>query len=311
MPNATVQQLGPGLFVIDLNFLGVPGVIASYLLAGDDDLTLIETGPTTTLDTLLAGVRSAGFDPEQITQLVVTHIHLDHAGAAGVLMQQLPQARLLVHPVGAPHMIDPSRLLASATRIYQDHMDRLWGQVLPVPAERVEVLADGATFRAGGRELTALDTPGHAYHHFAYHDAASGDLFTGDVGGVRLDNVPYVRPPTVPPEFDLLAWRKSIETIRARAPRRLLLTHFGAFDDPQWHLDDLLYRLGEWVGWTEARFDQESDTAVVGADFRRRGDAELAALPGGEDLIEPYEIASGTQMSVDGLARFFRKRRSA
>ncbi|MDI3341957.1 MAG: MBL fold metallo-hydrolase [Sphaerobacter sp.] len=311
MSDATVQQLGPGLWVIDHHFLGVPGIIASYLLAGEDGLTLIETGPTPTLGTLRSGIRAAGFAPEQITQIAVTHIHLDHAGAAGVLMRELPQARLLVHPAGAPHLIDPTKLLASAGRLYGADMDRLWGEVIPVPAARVRTLADGETFRAGGRELTALDTPGHANHHLAYYDPASGDVFTGDVGGVRLGRVPYVRPPTVPPEFDPAAWRASIARLRALRPRRLLLTHFGAFDDPDWHLDDLLYRLGEWVGWAEARLRDPAEQEAALAELRARGDAELAALPGGAAVQGPFEIATGSAISVAGLARYVRKRREA
>jgi len=311
MAEPRVAQLEPGLWLIDHDFLGVPGTIASYLLAADDDLTLIETGPTTTVDTLLAGVRAAGFDPEQITQLAVTHIHLDHAGASGVLMRRLPRARLLVHRVGAPHMIEPSKLLASATRIYGDDMDRLWGEVLPVPEERVVILDDGSCFSAGGRELTALHTLGHASHHLAYLDPATGGVFTGDVGAVRLDRAAYVRPPTVPPEFDLELWRQSVARLRALQPRRLFLTHFGAFDDAQWHFDDLLLRLGNWMGWVEARLAETPDTAAVTEELRRRGDAEIVALTGGDALVWPYEVATSYKMTVDGMARYFRKRQRA
>ena len=178
-----IRQLEPDLFLIDHKFQGVPGTIASYLLVDGDDLTLIETGPATTTETLLAGVRAAGFDPDQITRLIVTHIHLDHAGAAGSLIQRLPRARLFVHRVGAPHMIDPSKLLASATRIFQDDMERLWGEILPVPEERVVILDDESTLRIGSRVLKALYTPGHATHHLAYQDAEGGVIFTGDVAG--------------------------------------------------------------------------------------------------------------------------------
>lgn len=310
MPTPTVQQLERGLFLIDHNFLGVPGVIGSYLLAGDgDDLTLIETGPTTTIDTLLDGVRATGYDPAEITQLAVTHIHLDHAGAAGVLMRRLPRARLLVHRVGAPHMIDPSRLLQSAGRIYGDDMDRLWGEVAPVPEDRVVVLDDGATVRAGGRSLVAVDTPGHASHHMAYFDPESGGIFTGDVAAVRLDRAAYVRPPTVPPEFDPILWRQSVARMRALRPRMLYLTHFGAFDDPEWHFDDLLCRLYYWLGWAEVRLAQESDTKVVGAELRERGDAEIVAATGSDALLRPYEVATAYQMTVDGMARYLRRRR--
>lgn len=312
MAQPTVQQLDRGIYIIDHDFLGVPGVIASFLLAGEkyDDLTLIESGPTTTIEMLLAGVRAAGFEPEQIRQLAVTHIHLDHAGSAGVLLQRFPQMRLLVHRVGAPHMIEPAKLLASATRIYGEDMDRLWGEFAPVPAERVDVLDDQSTFRAGGRELTAYDTPGHATHHLAYFDPESGDLFTGDVGGVRLDRADYVRPPTVPPEFDREAWRDSVVRLRALRPRRVCPTHFGAFDDPNWHFDDLLLRLGNWTGWVEAKLEQGVDVATIKDELRRRGDAEIIAATGAADLLAPYEVATAYGMTVDGMARYFRKRAS-
>ena len=310
MASTAVRQLEPGIFIIDHHFQGVPGVIASYLLAGENDLTLIETGATPTIENLLDGVRAAGFDPEAITQLAVTHIHLDHAGSAGVLMRRLPKARLLVHPFGAPHMVDPTKLMASATRIYGDRMEELWGEVAPVPADRVDILEDGARFQAGGRELVALHTPGHAMHHIAYHDLVTNAVFTGDVAAVRLDRAPYVRPPTVPPELDLLLWRESVQRLRALNPSRFYLTHFGAFDDISWHLDDLLCRLFYWSGWTDVQLEDVSDTTVVTERLRQLGDAEIVAACGDDRLVRPYEVATSYQMTVDGIARYLRKRRS-
>ncbi len=309
MADTNVTQLEPGLFIIDHHFQGVPGVIASYLLTGNDGLTLIETGPTPSIDVLLEGVRAAGFDPQDITQLAVTHIHLDHAGSAGVLMRQLPKARLLVHPVGAPHMIDPTKLMASATRIYGDRMEELWGEVAPIAADRVDVLEDGAIIKAGDRELIARHTPGHAMHHIAYQHADTGAIFTGDVGGVRLESAAYVRPPTVPPELDLILWRESIQKLRALNPTRFYLTHFGGFDDISWHLDDLLARLFFWSGWADARLADKSDTTVVTAELTERGDAEIVAATGDDRLVRPYEVATAYQMTVDGMARYLRKRR--
>ncbi len=311
MPGPMVTELEPGLFMIDHYFQETPGLIASYLLAGGDDLTLIETGTTPTLETLLEGVRAAGFDPERITQLVVTHIHLDHAGSAGVLLQRLPRARLFVHRVGAPHLIDPSKLLKSAARIYGDDMDRLWGDVLPAPAERVVILDDGDTIRAGNRTLQALDSPGHASHEMSFHDPMAGVLFTGDIAGVRLGNAPYVRPPTPPPEFDPERWRASLARLRSLRPRRLYLTHFGAYDEPEWHFDDLLVRMADWTGWSESRLVEGADTTLVAADLAAWADAELADRTGRTDLALPFELISNYQMSVDGLARYFRKRRQA
>ena len=307
MPDPAAQQIDRGIFRIDHHFQGVPGVIASYLVEDGSDLVLIEAGPTSTLEALLAGVRAAGHDPERISRVLLTHIHLDHAGACGTLARRLPHARFLVHPLGAPHLVDPSRLLASATRIYGERMERLWGEVLPVPDDRVVALPDGAEVRVGSRVLHALDTPGHAYHHLAYHDVERGTVFTGDVAGVRLGGLPYVRPPTPPPELDLEAWRESILRLRGLRAGRLCLTHFGAYDDPAWHYDDLLARLFQWTGWIEARLTTGADPAAVSEELRRQGDRELAGLAS-ERLQEPMELATNYPMSVDGFARYFRKR---
>jgi len=303
-----IRQLEPDLFLIDHKFQGVPGTIASYLLTDGDDLTLIETGPATTIETLLAGVRAAGFNSDQITRLIVTHIHLDHAGAAGSLIQRLPRARLFVHRVGAPHMIDPSKLLASATRIFQEDMERLWGEILPVPEERVVILDDESMLRIGSRILKALYTPGHASHHLAYHDAESGVIFTGDVAGARLNEAEYLRPPTLPPEVDLTLWRQSVTRLRSLRARRLYLTHGGAFGAPDRHFDLLLSRLFFLAGWTEASLAVEQDPEVLANELLQRESKEIIAVTGSDDLVEHYELVAGSRMSIDGLARYLQKR---
>jgi glyoxylase-like metal-dependent hydrolase (beta-lactamase superfamily II) len=178
-----VTELGPDLHCIDLEFQSMPGVIASYLLSGGGEYALVETGPSTTLAALADGLEQLGVSPEQIGTLLVTHIHLDHAGAAGVLVDRYPHMQVYVHEVGAPHLIDPSKLLVSATRIYGDRMDELWGEVKPVPAQNVHAVTDGDVVSAAGHHLKALYTPGHASHHVAYQDDATGDMFTGDVAG--------------------------------------------------------------------------------------------------------------------------------
>lgn len=297
----------PGVTLIDLDFQGVPGVIGAYLLEGEGELALIETGPTSTLPALLAGLRAAGHEPDELTHLLVTHIHLDHAGGAGALMEQAPKAQLLVHPVGAPHLVEPAKLLASAGRIFGEDLIPLWGEFVAVPGDRVRVLDDAERLRVAGRELVALHTPGHAYHHIAYWLPESGALFTGDVAGVRLDGAPYVRPPTVPPELDLDLWRGSVSRMREIAPRRFYLTHFGAYEDLAWHLDDLLARLFFWAGWAGGKVAAEPDTAVLARELGELGDAEIVARTGRSDLVLPYEIATAYQMTMDGMARYFRK----
>jgi len=277
---------------IDHQYQGFPSGIASYLLS---DGTLVEAGPASTTPALLAGIHAAGYDPHRITRLLVTHIHLDHAGAAGVLLtRHLPNAKVYVHPKGAKHVIDPSKLIASATRLYGARMGELWGEILPVPEDRVVVIADGDMVGP----LRAIETPGHAVHHHAYYDASSGVVFTGDVAGVRMPGSRYVRPPTPPPELDLDAWAASIERLRELAPRRLCLTHFGEFDDVSWHLDDLMSRLDRWRDWLSA------DLSV---DALRQREAGLLT----PELAEHFERVGNYAMCVEGFARYFAKRAAA
>lgn len=302
-------RLADDLWLLDLAFQGSAGVIGAYLFTGPDGHTLLETGPGSTLDALDRAVAAAGADLADVTQLVVTHIHLDHAGAAGSLLRRLPSARLFVHPVGAPHMIDPSKLLASATRIYGDRMDVLWGAFEPCPRERVVTLADDETVRCGTRTLRALYTPGHASHHIAFHDPRDGAVYTGDVAGVRLNAAKYVRPPTPPPDIDLEAWHASVERIRALEPRALRLTHFGPFNDPPRHLDELLRRLNLWRAWAERRLREEATRDQLVRELETESDLEVTAESGDPTLAEGYELASPSGMTVDGLVRYLRKTR--
>ena len=316
--------------ILDLQFQGFSGAVAAFLLADGDDLVLVETGPGSTLPALRAALQAAGRDIAELTHVVVTHIHLDHAGAAGAVLREAPRARLYVHPAGAPHLVDPSKLMASAARIYGDAMERLWGAFEPVPAARLTTLGDGDAIPFGrGRRLVALHTPGHASHHVALHDPELGDVYTGDVAGVRLANAPYVRPPTPPPDIDLDAWRASIARLRALDARRLLLTHFGAVTDVAWHLDELTVRLFDWAGWLEARLELQGDDvpAIVSAlSLRGAREVERAVRAVGVDGLDPalrgsegaaettkrlvagYELATPSHMTVTGIARWMRVR---
>jgi glyoxylase-like metal-dependent hydrolase (beta-lactamase superfamily II) len=305
MIEAAAHRLEPDLWRLDLAFQGAPMVIAAYLITGADGHTLVETGPGSTLAALESGVVAAGAELADVTQLLVTHIHLDHAGAAGTLLRRLPGARLFVHPKGAPHMIDPGKLLESAGRIYGDRMDTLWGSFEPCPAERVVILEDETSVRCGNRSLQAIFTPGHASHHIAFHDPEHRTVFTGDVGGVRLPGASYVRPPTPPPEIDLEAWHRSIERLRALAPRTLDLTHFGRFENPGRHFDDLLFRLDDWTEWVSARLAEGRSPEEMAAELKARSDAEVGSDPA---LVKAYELATPSRMTVDGLARYVRRR---
>lgn len=192
-------MLAPGLSWIDLRFLGRPHAIATGVVSGGGTLALVDPGPTSCLETLELGLQAQGLRLADVTHLLLTHIHLDHAGAAGTIVRRYPRVQVLVHERGAPHMIDPAKLLASATRLYGDQMDRLWGEFAPVPASSLTVLAGGERIEAGGRAFDVAYTPGHASHHVSYFDRASGVAFVGDTAGVCVDGG-YVLPPTPPPD---------------------------------------------------------------------------------------------------------------
>jgi glyoxylase-like metal-dependent hydrolase (beta-lactamase superfamily II) len=304
------QLLEPDLWRLDLDFQRTPGVVAAYLITDRHGHTLVETGPGSTLPALERAVFAAGADLDDVTQLLVTHIHLDHAGAAGALLRRLPRARLFVHPVGAPHMIDPTKLLASAARIYGDRMDVLWGAFEPCPSDRVVTLMDGAEVQCGRRTLQALHTPGHASHHIAFLDADHRTVFTGDAAGVRLDGATYVRPPTPPPDIDIEAWHASVDRLRAANPRALDLTHFGRFADPMRHLDELMRRLDHWTAWVAKRLAEGATPEQLVHELKDRSDAEILGQTADPSLAEAYELGTPSGMSVDGLVRYVKRVRA-
>lgn len=307
----TVRTLDDGLSLIDLDFQGRPGVIGSYLLEDAGESALIEIGPGSTLDALVAGLQEAGVAPEDISKILVTHIHLDHAGAAGSFIRRFPQAQLYVHQNGASHMVNPEKLLASATRIYGDMMGSLWGEFLPVPEENLHVITDGETITVGNRALTEYFTPGHASHHVVYHDPNRGHVFTGDVAAVRLQGYSYVRPPTPPPDLDLEAWGESIERIRHLQPTSLNLTHFGPFTDIDRHLQEASSRLLAWADVVAHAVDIGQDTAAIVDSLTIRGDSEILEESRDAGAIQGYELATPYGMTVDGYLRYFRKRSQA
>jgi glyoxylase-like metal-dependent hydrolase (beta-lactamase superfamily II) len=299
------QKIADDLVVIDLNYDNTAQVDCAYLLLGPQP-ALVETGPTATVENLLAGVREAGLDPAALQAIAVTHIHLDHAGGAGALVQRFPHLRVYVHPIGAPHLIDPTKLVASAGRLYGEDMGRLFGDVIPIPADRVHAIANGETVQLGARRLAALDTPGHARHHHVYWDRTNGDLFTGDLAGVALPGSHYVRAPTPPPELDIPAWERSLEKVRSLRPKRLLLTHFGphtAVDDILAQLDDSLHQNLHFVQSAMAAGEDES-TIIA----RAREDAlQAIARRDGPTARARFEVIMPVRQSVLGLMRYIRK----
>jgi glyoxylase-like metal-dependent hydrolase (beta-lactamase superfamily II) len=297
--------------IIDLNFLGAEQVIASFLLLGEGGsrAAIVETGPTTCIESLMGGLKEHGVSPEDVHQVFLTHIHLDHAGASGHLADLLPNATFYVHEVGYPHLVDPSKLWKSATRIYGERMDELWGDTRPVPEDRIVVLEGGEELEAAGGVLSAHYTPGHAYHHLAYLDPDSGALFAGDVAGIRLPGQSYVRPPTPPPEKDVEAWVRSINLMREISPSSLCPTHFGSFDDAERQLNELEQRLQDWLLFVEERVDAGAERDEIVDELKIKGDAEMLAEGAGTEESEHYDLAGNYGNLTDGLVRYVSKRR--
>lgn len=310
-PATHARRLAPDLWLLDTLFQGEPGVIASYLLTGASGLALVDVGSAASLDHLLAGIRAAGHEPEEIEHILLTHIHLDHAGATGALLRHAPHARVYVHSIGAPHLVNPEKLIDSASRIYGDKMHVLWGDMLPVPADRITTLEDGVEVRAGDRVFNVLYTPGHAIHHVAFHDPAHAAIFPGDVAGVRLQDIDYVRPPTPPPDLNLEDWSASIERLRALRPETLYLPHFGPARGSDSHFTELQERLFAWGaivarGMREGRNDQQ-----LAEDLASASDPDVArvASASGHDghAVQRYELATNYLMSAQGYMRYYRK----
>lgn len=289
--------------LLDLQFQGVPGVIACYVLDGADGPILVDPGPDSTYGRLRAGLAELGHDLGGVRHVLLTHIHLDHAGAAGRLAEETG-ATVYVHARGAAHLARPKRLLASAAQIYGDQMKALWGETRPVPPEQLRALDGGEVLNLGGLELEALYTPGHAVHHLAWRQ--DGDLYCGDVGGVRLEQVQSPRAPTPPPDINLEAWRDSVGRLRALDVNALYLTHFGSYTDVQAHWDALLdimsrdaerIRIGLVQGMTPEELAGRFAAAVEG-DLKAE-DPTLAAR---------MRFASPAWMSAQGLIRYWNKR---
>ena len=271
--------------VIDLMHLGRARVIGCWQV---DDV-LIDPGPSSCLPTLLEALGD-----ERPSALLLTHIHFDHAGAAGSLVERWPDLPVYVHERGARHMADPSRLYESARRLYGDDMERLWGEMLPVPQENLEVLVGGETVHEGRFEVAY--TPGHASHHVSYlHE---GTAFVGDVGGVRITPTSMTIPPTPPPDIDVEAWHESIATVRAWRPRRLAMTHFGSSEDVDAQLSELDARLDEWAGLAREG-DRDAFIATVQAQIRRHGSAEQSAT---------YQQAAPAEQLYAGYERYWSQR---
>ena len=295
------------IYTLDLNFLGLPQTIASYLVVGSEGPVLVETGPQSTLETLLNRLAEYNYSPQDIRQVLVSHIHLDHAGAAGWWAQQ--GAQVFVHHVGAPHLLDPGKLLSSAGRIYGDKMNTLWGETRPAPAEQVTAVHDGQKIEIAGLTFTAWDTPGHAYHHHIYQ--VEDIAFTGDAAGIQLPGKYFVDLPAPPPEFNLEKWLQTIERILSLPLTAIYPTHFGRMEEWQAQLRDLKHLMIKATDFVRGKIDEglERDTILAQylAEYRSR--VEEAALS--EFSIVQHEAVSPQYMSVDGILRYWQKKMSS
>ena len=292
---------------IDLDFMGAGEVTASFLLLGGSSAALVETGPSTSLERLVRGLRERGVSLRDVQQVFLTHVHLDHAGASGHLAGLLSNATFYVHEIGYRHLVDPTKLVEGAARVYGERMDELWGEVRPIPEDRLVALSGVEEVEAADGILVAHHTPGHARHHLAYLEPESGTLFAGDVGGIRLLGSSHVRPPTSPPDFDPQAWARSIAIIRRLAPRNISPTHFGTFEDVDRHLEELEHRLRDWLLFVERRVDGGYTKDEITDELRARADAELLAEGAGPGVAERYELAGSMSVFVVGLLQFLKK----
>jgi glyoxylase-like metal-dependent hydrolase (beta-lactamase superfamily II) len=294
--------------VLDLQFLGRSGRIAAGLVATPGGALVVDPGPSTCLDAMFSGLADAGVAPDDLHGLLLTHIHLDHAGAAGTIVRRHPHVKVYVHARGAPHLADPAKLLASATRLYGDEMDRLWGEFAPVPPSNLVVPADGEVLEAGGARFDVAYTAGHASHHVCYRDRRSGVVYAGDTGGIRVGPSLYVLPPTPPPDIDVRAWQASLARLRAWEPAGIFVTHFGLHRDASAHLDALGRELEAWDALAGEIL------AAVPPDARLSAFVEAVRARVRQRVTTDEVVAYGESMSLDdcwsGLERYWSRVRN-
>ncbi|MBK8784592.1 MAG: MBL fold metallo-hydrolase [Anaerolineales bacterium] len=294
------------ILTIDLNFQNKMQAIASYLIQHNDAVVLIESGPGSTLPALETALANEHLTPRDVTHVLLTHIHLDHAGAAGWLSKQ--GAEIYVHPNGAAHMLNPEKLIASATRIYGDRMDQLWGEFLPVEQNQLKVPQDAEEIVIGSLRFVAINTPGHAEHHYSY--LFEDVCFSGDVGGVRIPGYQYLRAPMPPPELHFERWLESIARLRKEKFNRIAPTHFGMFDDVEWHLNKLEQSLFATRKWLEGVMADTPEVDVLRAKLEAWMGEQSREQNLSEEVILAYELANPIGMSADGLMRYWKKFRS-
>ena len=302
-----MNTIASGLSYLDLEFQGMPNVIATAVVHGPGGVALIDPGPSSSLPVLRRELERGGITMDDVTAILLTHIHLDHAGATGTLVHENPRLRVFVHEKGAPHLIDPAKLVASAARLYGDAMDRLWGEIRPVPSSAVTVLTGGERITVARRDLEVAYTPGHASHHVSYFNEDTGVAFVGDTAGVRVLPRGPVLSPTPPPDIDLEAWRESLALIERRRPHTLFLTHFGTASPVGPHLRELSDHLELTSGLVKTSLGMEGSDEIREQWFTEEVRRELLRRTDGVEA-QIYEMAGPFVLNWRGLARYWRKK---
>jgi glyoxylase-like metal-dependent hydrolase (beta-lactamase superfamily II) len=304
-----VFEVASGITAIDTFYGGRERYTAAYLLDAREP-AIVETGPTNSVPHVVAGLELLGIAPQDLAHIVLTHIHLDHAGGIGTMSQRYPSATVWVHELGARHLADPSRLVASATRIYgEEQMASLFGPVTPVPAQRIRSLADGDEIALGDRALSAAATPGHAKHQVALVDSATGAVFTGDALGIHPPDLPVLRPATPPPDYDLEQAVDSIERIRSLAGALVLFAHFGPVTEVDRICDLAVRRFTDWTDAVRVAMErtEDLDELVQVLEVESRRDVQTGAVATVD--LDRLEILSGVRMNAMGILRYWQKRR--
>jgi len=303
-----VRELGDGRKLLDLDFRDTEGLVASYLLPDPEGWTLVETGPTTCHDALLAGLREAGVATSEVRRVFVTHIHLDHAGGVGALMDTLPHATFYAHELGVPHLVNPSRLIASARRAWGAAADPLWGTIVPAPAHRIVALHGGERFPLRSGDLEVIATPGHARHHLAFFDTRIRGVFTGDGAGVRLERTSHLRPAVPPPDLDLDLLFASLDTMRRLDPKLVLFSHFGP--SPDGSQDLVRYRtiVEDWRDVALAAARERPEVGYLADRLCAHDRDEVAGERPATSGDDRESLVSGYDLAAAGFLRYFETR---
>lgn len=295
-------------WLLDLQFRGQSRLIACAILETDRGLVLIDPGPSSTLHTLESALQPIG-GLSAVQDVVLTHIHLDHAGCVGWLAARVPEVTIHVHPTGAHHLVRPDRLIQSARRIYAERMDQLWGVILPVPEPQVNIVEDDMRLNLDGRILQAHYTPGHASHHIAWLEEQSGLAFVGDAAGLRIEGANHIIPVAPPPDIDVLLWEKSLSRLERQNPNQLFLTHFGVIDDASAHLMEMRTRLHAWADTVRCSMEGSTESDFELAESFHRSEMKKMRSLVESPFQGPYNYMGQPRESWIGLARYWRKKK--